>query len=353
MKSLLVKSMTVSGIALAAFVTSSVLSQDVDAASVATTKDVPVTYIYTKTGQQIKNRGLQANSGWRVGKTITVNGTTMYQVATNEYLKANDSILSDNTPHSSNGSFVATVHVSREYAFTHSDNDDSFLGVVENGTSWKVGRVLYESATGKTFYQIGSHLYIDAVDTTINVPESSISKETIKDINTVNVTYQPDVSKINEYFVKYLNALHKANGTTPVSLTDDMMSYAQQRANQQEGHVLDHSTAARKTSEDLDGTGLDGIVRFRGIRSDKDAAYYFLKDWYDDDYNSIPMGQAGHFGHRAALIYSGPTVGLGISEDAAAFTADWNYSTIDQYDALYNYTGSNPNTKFISKDSVQ
>lgn len=41
-----------------------------------------------------------------------------------------------------------------------------------------------------------------------------------------------------------------------------------------------------------------------------------------------------------------------MTEYHAAFDADWNYGTMDQFNQLYNYTGSNPNTKFISKNAI-
>jgi len=52
------------------------------------------------------------------------------------------------------------------------------------------------------------------------------------------------------------------------------------------------------------------------------------------------------------LIYSGPTVGLGITNSDAAFDADWNDGSLNAQNKLYNYTGTNPNTQFISKDSI-
>jgi len=272
MKSLLWKSLAVSGLALAAFVTSSALSDTAEASTVATTKNVSVTRLYTKTGELVKNRGLGPNTPWAVGKAIYRDDITYYQVATNEYLKSTDT----------------------------------------------------------------AQLTGDAI------PDYKVS-------------YQMNLKNVNKYFTAYLNALHKANGTAPVTLTDDMMNYAQQRAGQQSGMNLDHTTATRETSENLFGASAN-YLSYVGVKSDKDAAYFLLKDWYDDNSNFTPIGQPGHFGHRAALIYTGPNVGLGITNTSsgfeAAFTADWDYSSLDGFHQVYNYTGSNPNTQFISKDSI-
>lgn len=77
-----------------------------------------------------------------------------------------------------------------------------------------------------------------------------------------------------------------------------------------------------------------------------------LKGWYDDDNNiAYAPGQAGHFGHRAALIYTGNPVALGMSDNATAMSAEWP-EDLDGFNSIFNYTGSNPNTNFISKDAV-
>ena len=65
---------------------------NVDAATVAhTTRNAS---LYKADGKIITNRGLAANTDWAVGKIATINGETMYQVSTNEYLRAKDSSLS-------------------------------------------------------------------------------------------------------------------------------------------------------------------------------------------------------------------------------------------------------------------
>jgi len=126
MKSLLRNSLVVSGLALAAFATSSVLSKDAEASGVATTKNVPVTFIYTKAGNQVRNRGLMANTPWRVGKIININGETMYQVATNEYLKASDSTLSGNTASTpTNQDGVVTIKIN--YLKRSTNTNNSFI----------------------------------------------------------------------------------------------------------------------------------------------------------------------------------------------------------------------------------
>lgn len=362
MKSLLLKSLTVSGLALAAFATSSILSNDADAAQVATTKNVAITRLYTQDGSLVQNRGLAANTPWQVGKTIQLNGLDYYQVSTNEYLKSTDTAsLTGSNDEQKNS---VDILVEQPSANTYDDRDGSVNGSVDRFSDWVVTKVVFESSTGKTFYQISTHQFITLYNYQVHGDESTLPYVEVHHLTDLNKnidpntgeevnTYKPDLANINNYFAKYLDALHKANGTAPVKLTSDMMNYAQQRAEQQVGNTLNHTTASRETSENLSGAGFDFMLNWADVKSDKDVAYYLLSRWYDESGNMTGNGQPGHFGHRAALIYSGPNVGLGISNNAAAFTADWDYSTLDQFNALYDYTGSNPNTKFISKDAVK
>jgi hypothetical protein len=46
--------------------------------------------LYTTRGKAVGNRGLGANSSWLTDKAATINGETMYRVATNEWIKASD-----------------------------------------------------------------------------------------------------------------------------------------------------------------------------------------------------------------------------------------------------------------------
>lgn len=382
---------------------------NVDAALVATTYSGVYARLYIDQGKLITNRELSEKTPWAVGKILTINNETMYQVATNEYLRAADANLSgEENPNTTRlvGTAKSTLSL---YNRPESRMSKRTLPA---GTSWAIGDI-YTNKDGQTFVQVSGSEYADAAQMNFNqtlpagtrmddfafgntFPGSSTSQyaylnaddsyytdidfgndnqnsngSTTTETNTNNNSgstdtttpsennntntdqgsYKPDINKINDYFVKYLNALHAANGTAPVQSSSDMISYATQRANQQNGQNLDHTTATKDTSENLSSAGFN-YMNYAGVHSDKDAAYFLLKEWYDEDNNYFPAGQAGHYGHRAALIYSGPTVGLGINDNDAAFDADWNNSELDAQNQLYNYTGSNPNTKFISKDAI-
>ena len=48
--------------------------------------------LYQANGQKVTNRALAKNTAWRTDKSATINGQTMYRVATNEWVSANDLI---------------------------------------------------------------------------------------------------------------------------------------------------------------------------------------------------------------------------------------------------------------------
>lgn len=46
--------------------------------------------LYTSTGKLVKNRALDANTAWKTDRAAKINGQTMYRVASNEWVSAND-----------------------------------------------------------------------------------------------------------------------------------------------------------------------------------------------------------------------------------------------------------------------
>lgn len=211
-------------------------------------------------------------------------------------------------------------------------------------TNWLVDRIFTHN--NETFYQVATNEYLKASDS-----------KRLYDKSNPDSSYTPNIQRINYYFVQYLNALHRANGTPEVSTSADMFEYANHRAYQQVGNTLDHTTAERETSENLNGAGYGYILKggvSEGINSDRDVAYKLIKIWYNDNNNIFAgPGQVGHFGHRAALIYAGSPVAVGMSDNATAMDAEWDPNQYSEFNSIYYYTGTNPNTKFISKDAVK
>ncbi|TGD24906.1 hypothetical protein EGT49_01990 [Companilactobacillus suantsaicola] len=210
-------------------------------------------------------------------------------------------------------------------------------------TNWLVDRIFTHNDV--TYYQVATNEYLKSTSTT-----------RLYDKSNPNFKYVPNVKRINEYFIKYLNVLHAANGTPAVSTSEEMFEYANHRAYQQVGDTMDHSTRPRNTAENLYGFGFNFILKngiYKGMTSDRDVAWYLIKGWYDDNNNaSAGPGEIGHFGHRAELIYTGTPAAIGMSDNSTSLSSEWT-NDFDGYNSIYEYTGTNPNTNFISKDSVK
>ncbi|KRK63998.1 hypothetical protein FC72_GL000772 [Companilactobacillus tucceti DSM 20183] len=81
----LLKSLLVAGFAAVSFAAVSNVN-DVSAGGVTTTRIL--TRMYNKQGDLVMNRALAANTPWRVGYFRVINGSLMYQVSTNEFVRA-------------------------------------------------------------------------------------------------------------------------------------------------------------------------------------------------------------------------------------------------------------------------
>lgn len=139
-----------------------VLNQNkADAATVATTNSGSYAHLYTDQGKLITNRALAPNTPWLVGKTATINGETMYQVATNEYLKASDSSLSgDNANQQQNTNPGTVLTIVGPSQFLYNDTTNSLSNrALGSGSKWQVGKVITNSE-GDRYYQVSTHEWV-------------------------------------------------------------------------------------------------------------------------------------------------------------------------------------------------
>ena len=139
-----------------------VLNQNkADAATVATTNSGSYAHLYTDQGKLITNRALAPNTPWLVGKTATINGETMYQVATNEYLKASDSSLSgDNANQQQNTNPGTVLTIVGPSQFLYNDTTNSLSNrALGSGSKWQVGKVITNSK-GDRYYQVSTHEWV-------------------------------------------------------------------------------------------------------------------------------------------------------------------------------------------------
>lgn len=145
---------------------------NVSASGVATTFD-KIVRMYQPNGDLVTNRALGAHTPWQVGETRTINGETMYQVSTAEFVKASDvsydanpggTTTDTNTDNNNNSDVVITT----EYSIGYNDVDGTTTSPFANSDnpglegSFKVGRLVNNGVS--TYYQVSTHTWIDGSD---------------------------------------------------------------------------------------------------------------------------------------------------------------------------------------------
>lgn len=130
-----------------------------DAATVATTHSGSISHLYTENGKMISNRALAPNTPWLVGKITTINGETMYQVSTHEYLSSKDSSLNgQNTSSNANTGTVLTITGASQRLYNDTTKSLSNRALATN-TKWQVGKVVTNSK-GERYYQVSTHEWV-------------------------------------------------------------------------------------------------------------------------------------------------------------------------------------------------
>lgn len=157
MKRIKLSSLLIAGLAATSIGAISNLT-NVSAAGVATTRD-QIVRIYSPEGKLVGNRALAPNTPWRVGKTKTINGEKMYQVATTEYVKTTEVDYDAQTGSSTNtakNNDGVTIYANKAEVW------DDRTGVVEPQTitgAFKMSRAVTDGTY--TFYQVSSHGWVE------------------------------------------------------------------------------------------------------------------------------------------------------------------------------------------------
>lgn len=125
------------------------------------TKDY-VAVLYTKDGQAITGRGLNKNSSWKTANKLVRDGETYYQVATNEWVKADDvtvenSSTADNTVTPYKGVVTTNDKVAMLYTKEGKELTGRALGP---NTAWKTANKM--NRDGETYYQVATNEWVKA-----------------------------------------------------------------------------------------------------------------------------------------------------------------------------------------------
>lgn len=136
------------------------------AATVATVHQGVTARLYTQNGSLITNRALAPNTAWQVGKISNINGVTMYQVSTNEYLKASDSSIMGADANSSKKIGKAAFAPLTLY---RDDTNKMANRELAKGSSWQIGKFI-RNKNNQEFVQVSTHEYADAALMAYNHP---------------------------------------------------------------------------------------------------------------------------------------------------------------------------------------
>lgn len=119
--------------------------------------------------------------------------------------------------------------------------------------------------------------------------------------------FKPDAKEIAAEFLQYVNQLRTLNGQKPLTYSVSEEAFATKRV--QEIMTNFSHDGSHGSTEDIGAS--KGIIE--DMHSNQEIAYYLVMDWYDESDNPEPIGD-GHYGHRANLLYGGPTMGLAFTQ---------------------------------------
>ncbi|AUI71292.1 hypothetical protein COSHB9_12990 [Companilactobacillus alimentarius] len=126
---------------------------------------------------------LSGKSSWKLGKSVLINGSRYYEVATNKYISSDHITLTDGLPTTSSvikpavPNQVGTLNTAGKVF----DINGNFNGVVlPASSSWKLGQLV--NINGNAYYQVATNEYVLAGNVIIN----STSGTSINTVITLN-----------------------------------------------------------------------------------------------------------------------------------------------------------------------
>lgn len=113
---------------------------------------------------------LAAGSAWKIGKTMTVNGISYYQVATNQWVKASDmaekvqtTTPTYKTPMPGDGLTATLTKAQRVY----NPETNSYGSTLPVGSAWKIDKLVVNKY-GSYWGEVATNQYVWITDTTLN-----------------------------------------------------------------------------------------------------------------------------------------------------------------------------------------
>lgn len=157
---------------------------DVNATKIGTTKWASA--VVNSQGQAITGVTLPAGTSWKLGASININGNVYLQVATNEWVAANDLNIQVTEPVNATQSTSATTTNNTATTDTQTQQQplvgtvvdgpadlydtsmDSFSDrQLQNSTNWKIGQMV-QNKYGHTFYQVSTNEWAQSSNIHLN-----------------------------------------------------------------------------------------------------------------------------------------------------------------------------------------
>ena len=127
-------------------------------------------YLYNVKGEQIKNRALDGNSSWKTFNKMTLNDKVYYQVATNEWIPADnvtvnsqedDSIDGNTTVTPSDVKEITTKDAGKSGVALYRANGDVIKNrALSSETSWQTDKMA--TVNGVTMYRVATNEWVPA-----------------------------------------------------------------------------------------------------------------------------------------------------------------------------------------------
>ncbi|MQS75321.1 CAP domain-containing protein [Companilactobacillus halodurans] len=289
---------------------------DAKAATVATVHSGSVAQLYTEQGEKVTNRALAPNSPWVVGKILTINNQTMYQVATNEYLRAADSSLNGET---SQDTGIVVHVIDHDQALYNDATNSNSNRALQQGTAWKVGKII-TNKNGDTFFQVSTHEYIKGsfnvilnsdkgskqyiADFGINDSDSSSNNNSNNSGNTSTGTNDnnsgsssqqetstPNISAVNTAVLNSINKERTSNGEEALTEDSSLMQAA--------------SIRAKEVSELFSHTRPDGTNAQTVLKQVGNTSTYYGENLFGTPWNQLSVQTPEHYAYVVMDNYKG------------------------------------------------
>ncbi|AUI72514.1 glucosaminidase domain-containing protein [Companilactobacillus alimentarius] len=157
-----------------------------------TNKNAATIYINADPNKVVANRSLAYNTDWKVtSKVVTSDGTTYYQVATNEFVKASDvQLASEKTnPPVAIADTAIVINAKGSVVYRLPNLSTATNRILPYQSAWITTKYVVDNS-GNKFYFVGNDCYVKASDVTLK------SEQSDGDYTQDKVEAYPDIVKI-------------------------------------------------------------------------------------------------------------------------------------------------------------